>query len=653
MLKYFIKTYGCQMNKSDSERIAGFLEKNGYQQSPVMEKSDLIVINMCSVRQTAVDRIFGLKPKFKKIKIQGLKFKTVLTGCFLPKDEKIFSGFFDHILKITNLPHWPIFESSGTRPHKIIRGEQYFEIKPNYSNEEIANVPISFGCNNFCSYCAVPYSRGREICRPAKDIINEVKMLVKKNYKEIWLLGQNVNSYLWNKIDFPKLLKLIAIIPGDFKIYFLSSHPKNFSDELIEIIANEQKIAKQIHLPVQSGDDKILQKMNRNYTVKQYKNLVEKIRRKIPDIFLSTDAIVGFPKETKKQFKNTAKLFKEIKFDNAYIAIYSSRPGTIASKMKDSVPKSEKRKRWLILNKIIEENKKKSAQSKKNKLVVVLGPTASGKSDLAIKLAKKFGGEIISTDSKQIYKGMNLGTAKINKKKMQNIPHHLLNIVSPKKQFNTADYQKIAVEKIKGIQKRNKLPFLVGGSPFYIFPITEGWIFPETKTDLRLRKRLEKKSAPELFKILKGIDKKRAENIDKNNKRRLVRAIEIAETIGNVPELKKNPQFNCLLIGIDVLKKELQKRISKRVDKMIENGLENEVKKLIKNKCLPVISQTIGYQEWLPYFDKKISKKEVAENIKKHTIQFAKHQMTWFKKKNINWLKSQKEAEMLIKKFLK
>ncbi len=628
------------MNKSDSERIAGFLEKRGYSQSPFMEKADLIVVNMCSIRQTAVDRIFGLKPKFQKLRTTNRKLQTILTGCFLLKDKKKFATFFDYILKTPDFPACPLFQSNKTQTGV----PDYFKIKPKYSKGKVAYLPVSFGCNNFCSYCVVPYTRGREICRPAKEIIKETKELIKKGYQQIWLLGQNVNSYKDKNINFPKLLKSIANIAGDFKLYFLSAHPKDFSDELINLIADNEKMAKHIHLPVQSGDNEILKKMNRKYSVQDYKKLVKKIRRKIPEVFLSTDAIVGFPGETKKQFENTAKLFKEMKFDKAYLAMFSPRSGTLAAKMKDNIPKEEKRKRWLKLNKIIERNKNK-------KLVVILGPTASGKSKLAIKLAKKFNGEIVSADSKQIYKGMDIGTAKVNKKEMQSVPHYLLNIVSAKKQFNVAEYQKLAIAKIKDIQKRGKVPFLVGGSPFYLFSVIEGWFFPKMKADLKYRRRLEKKSTKELFNLLKKIDKKRAENIDENNKRRLVRALEIAETLGKVPKLEEERQFDCLLIGLDLSKKELIKRINQRVDKMVKLGLEKEVKKLIKNKYLTVVSQTIGYQEWLPYFNGKISRKEVIENIRKNTQQFVKHQITWFKKKDIKWIKNESQAENLIKNF--
>ncbi len=224
------------------------------------------------------------------------------------------------------------------------------------------------GCNNFCSYCVVPHTRGREKSRPAKEIICEVKNLVKRGYKEIVLLGQNVNSYnsqipITNgqsnpkfKIkNFPKIIRMVNDISGDFQIKFLTSHPKDMSDELIETIAECKKVSREIHLPIQSGDNTILKKMNRGYTVNHYKSLIKKIRKAIPKAKISTDVIVGFPGETKKQFENTVKLLKEIKFSKAYINKYSPRFGTAASKLKDNVPIQEKKIRWNIINKIVYE----------------------------------------------------------------------------------------------------------------------------------------------------------------------------------------------------------------------------------------------------------------------------------------------------------
>ncbi len=329
MPKYYIITYGCQMNKNDSERIAMFLENLGYQPASKENEADLILINMCSVRQSAVDRVYAKVDKYFKNK------KIILAGCILKRDKEKLKN------KVSEFWH----------------PDKYFDCLPKYQSKLSAFVPIITGCNNFCSYCVVPYTRGREKSRELKEILCQIKNLIKRGYKEITLLGQNVNSYQDKKTNFANLLKKINNIKGDFQIKFLTSHPKDMSDELIEVIANCPKIIKEIHLPLQSGDNQILKRMNRHYTVNQYKNLVKKIRRKIPQAKISTDIIVGFPGETKKQFQNTAKVVKEIKFDNAYIAKYSPRHGTAAFKMKDNVPLKEKKRREKILRRIIDESR--------------------------------------------------------------------------------------------------------------------------------------------------------------------------------------------------------------------------------------------------------------------------------------------------------
>ncbi len=273
-------------------------------------------------------------------KLKTSKLKTVLTGCILKKDKIKFRKKFDEIWENKN----------------------YFNNPPKCKNKSLAFVPISNGCNNFCTYCVVPYARGYLFCRDHKSVLKEVKNAISNGAREIWLLGQNVNDYhspADSLINFPKLLKMVNNILGDFVIRFMSPHPKNFSDELIEVMAKSKKVAKYLNLPVQSGDNKVLKRMNRPYTVEQYKGLVKKIRKKIPDINLSTDVIVGFPRENKKQFENTVKLFKEIKFNLAYISKYSPRSGTAAFKLKDNVLLKEKQRRWKILNNIILKNKRK------------------------------------------------------------------------------------------------------------------------------------------------------------------------------------------------------------------------------------------------------------------------------------------------------
>ena len=289
-----------------------------------------------------------------------------------------------------------------------------------------------------------------------------------------------------------------------------------------------------------------------------------------------------------------------------------------------------------------------------NKLIVILGPTASGKSELAVKLAKRFDGEIVSADSRQIYKEMAIATAKPSQKQKAAIHHHLIDIVKPNQEFNVAIYKKMATKTIKDVQRRGKLPILCGGTSFYIQAVIDGMVIPEVKPDWKLRKKLEKKSAKELYRILKKLDRERAKTIEKKNPRRLIRAIEIVlKTKKAVPLLEKKPlAYPVLLLGIKLSEKELKKRISQRVGKMFRTGLEKEAENLVERYGWIPPLKTIGYQEFKDYFERKINKKTLKELIKLHTFQFAKRQMTWFKRnQEIKWVKNYPMAEKLIKEL--
>lgn len=348
---YHIITIGCAMNKADSERVGAFVENNSYTQTPDAYKADLVILTTCGIRQTAEDRVYGLVNQIRK---NNEKSAIVITGCLAKRKDVMrrLAGKVDLFMPINELPNlFNLLKKS--KPEKIlsfdeireISGEKYLAITPKHESPYTACVPIGNGCNNFCSYCVVPYARGREIYRPAKEIVGEAETLIKKGYKEIILIAQNVNSYKSGAYDFPKLLKKISKIPGNFWIRFSSSHPKDVSDELIEALASSDKICSHLHLAVQSGDDKILEAMNRKYTAAHFKNIIEKVRQAKPGIAITTDVIVGFPGETKKQFNNSLKLFKEVKFDFAYSSRYSPRPGTVSWKMKDNVAREEKARR--------------------------------------------------------------------------------------------------------------------------------------------------------------------------------------------------------------------------------------------------------------------------------------------------------------------
>jgi tRNA dimethylallyltransferase len=293
---------------------------------------------------------------------------------------------------------------------------------------------------------------------------------------------------------------------------------------------------------------------------------------------------------------------------------------------------------------------------KLQKLIVILGPTGSGKTQLAIKLAKKFKGEIINADSRQVYKGMDIGTAKPTKKEMKCVPHHLFSIASPKRKFTVAQYRKLALKTIEKIQRKGKVPFLVGGSWFYVRAVVDGLVIPEVPPDWKLRKKLEKKSEKELYEILKKLDPERAKKIEKENKRRLIRAIEICKKIGKVPPLKFEPlPYPVLMLGIKIDKKELMKRIKKRFFEWLKRGLIAEVKKLRKMGISFKRIEEFGmhYREISKYLKGKISKKEMIENSIKGIQNYAKKQMNWFKKeKRIKWIKNKKMGEGMIIEYL-
>jgi len=294
---------------------------------------------------------------------------------------------------------------------------------------------------------------------------------------------------------------------------------------------------------------------------------------------------------------------------------------------------------------------------RKNKLIVILGPTASGKTDLSIKLAKKFRGEVVSADSRQVYKGMNIGTGKITKKEMDGIPHYLLDVVSPKKRFSVIQYQKLALAAIEKIQKKNKIPFLVGGTGFYIQSIVDGIIIPQVKPDWKLRKKLEEKTAEELFLKLKKLDPRRAENIDKYNKRRLIRAIEIIlKTKKPIPLLeKKPPLFEALIIGIKKNPEELKILIKKRLLKRLRHGMINEVIKLhgqgVSWKRLEEFG--LEYRYVAQYLQDRLSYNEMIEKLQKEIEHYSKRQMTWFKRDNrIHWIENEKDARKILYQYL-
>jgi tRNA-2-methylthio-N6-dimethylallyladenosine synthase len=360
MKTYHITTIGCQMNKADSERLAYYLEDRGWQAASSPLKTRLAILVTCGVRQSAEDRIYGLAHQIKK---KNPKVILVITGCLSdrPDVRSRLKSRVDIWLPIAELPSLSALLEKidpSLKNHAVGTYRDYLEIGAKYESPWSAFIPVGNGCNNFCSYCVVPYARGREVYRPASEIIKEAKALIKRGYREITLIAQNVNSYrspAKDRSDFADVLKAVAAIPGDFWLRFATSHPKDMSAKLIRTIGATGKICPQVHLAVQSGDDEVLRAMNRKYTAAHFLGLVEKIRAAKPGVAISTDTIVGFPGETKAQFNNTVKLFRAAKFDLAFIARYSPRFGTVSAKMEDDVPMLEKKRREQALEKILKQ----------------------------------------------------------------------------------------------------------------------------------------------------------------------------------------------------------------------------------------------------------------------------------------------------------
>ncbi len=394
MLKYFIETWGCQMNEEDSEKISGMLKIKNYTYTEDKNEADIIIFNTCCVRENAELKVFGHLGALKKLKLEKPELVIAVTGCMMQqpgmKDEIIKKfPYVDIIIGTHNSYKFPEYLTkalSGERPIAEIwdKEKSLEEIESNLpidrKNPYKAFVTIMYGCNNFCTYCIVPHVRGRERSRKPEEIINEIKELVSRGYKEVTLLGQNVNSYgkgLNDEVSFAKLLRMINEIEGLARVRFMTSHPKDLSDDVIDAIAECDKLCEQVHLPVQSGSSNILNKMNRHYTKESYLQLVEKIKERIPNVALSTDLIVGFPGETEDDFQATLDLCKNVGYDAAYTFLYSQRKGTPAAEYEDQVPENVKHERFNRLLDIINENTIKSNLEYKDKIVEVLVEGAS------------------------------------------------------------------------------------------------------------------------------------------------------------------------------------------------------------------------------------------------------------------------------------
>lgn len=357
--KYYTITYGCQMNESDTERINGQLEELGYRPAEEMEDADIVIMNTCSVRQNAEEKVYGKIGEIKKLKDKNPDMLLGIAGCMaqenkgklierMPIIDFVIGPYHIHDLK-------DIVSKENARGSHVVKTERnphsvedYSELKSVRKSKIFAWVPIMQGCNKFCTYCIVPYVRGREISRTIDDISNEIQTLADEGYKEVTLLGQNVNSYgldFRNGTDFGDLIRAIDKIDDIERVRYMTSHPRDMTFEMIDAMAESSKVVRHMHLPVQHGSNEMLKKMNRGYTIEHFKELLSYVRSKMPDIVVTTDLITGFPGETEEMHQETLALLKEVRFDSAYTFIYSPRTGTPAARMKDQIDSDTKHRR--------------------------------------------------------------------------------------------------------------------------------------------------------------------------------------------------------------------------------------------------------------------------------------------------------------------
>ena len=384
---YYILTMGCQLNENDSEKLCGMLEQMGYYKTEEMAQADIIVFNTCCVRENAEEKLFGKLGEVKKLKEQKGTIVAV-GGCMMQEEhivEKLKKSypFCDIIFGTHTLYQFPQDLYEVLNKHKTVQdilqidGEVIEGLPIKRDDPYKASVTIMNGCNNFCTYCIVPYVRGRERSRDPKDILDEIETLAKQGYKEVTLLGQNVNSYVGNGnlgiYRFSDLLRAVNKIEGIEIIRFISPHPKDFKDDVIEAIRDCKKVSRLVHLPLQSGSSKVLKAMNRKYTKEQYLELVEKMKQQIPGVTFSTDIIVGFPGETDEDLEDTLDVVRKVNFEQVFMFIYSRRVGTVADKMENQIPEEIKHKRFDKLKQLvesqIEQNNKKYIGTVQNVLI--------------------------------------------------------------------------------------------------------------------------------------------------------------------------------------------------------------------------------------------------------------------------------------------
>lgn len=383
---YFIVTYGCQMNVHESEKIAGLLRSIGYEAAHKQEDADVIVFNTCCIRENAENHAFGNIGALKKLKKQKKDLIVAVGGCMTQEKGKAEQlkekfPFIDVIFGTLNLEELPsLIEEKRRAKKRVVKirekeGEIVEDVQPFRTSYPNAWVNIAYGCNNFCSYCIVPYVRGRERSRKEENVLAEVRALVEQGYKEITLLGQNVNSYgndLHDGTNFASLLDKAASIEGKFRLRFMTNHPKDFNEDVVRVMKKHDKICRLVHLPVQSGSDRVLLRMNRRYTAERYLDEIRFLKSEIPEAEVTTDIIVGFPGESEEDYLATEELVKKADFASAFTFVYSKRSGTKAAEMEDQIPEEVSKDRIMRLVELVNSLTRKKSEKYVGKTVEIL-----------------------------------------------------------------------------------------------------------------------------------------------------------------------------------------------------------------------------------------------------------------------------------------
>lgn len=396
--EYYIETWGCQMNEEDSEKLSGMIENMGYVRGTNKENAQLIIFNTCAVRENAELKVYGNLGQLKHLKSKNPNLVVAISGCMMqqkgvPEEIKKKYPFVDIIFGTHNIHRFPELLNSVLQNNSSVievwenEGELIEGVPINRESDIKAFVTIMYGCNNFCTYCIVPYTRGRERSRKPESIIEEIEGLASMGYKEVTLLGQNVNSYGKDLDDmsFAKLLRLVNEVEGIERIRFMTSHPKDLTDDVIQAVKECKKVCEHIHLPVQSGSTDILKRMNRKYTKEEYLNLVSKIKSELGDVALTTDIIVGFPGETEEDFEETLDIVSKVEYDSAFTFIYSVRRGTPAEKFEEHITEETKHNRFNRLVDLVNSITIKRNKAYKDRIVEVLveGPSKNDESKLS------------------------------------------------------------------------------------------------------------------------------------------------------------------------------------------------------------------------------------------------------------------------------